>query len=75
MHMINMGCLDEIPHLPSLLVLVENMTMNASLTNESLKNDLFSSEQGDQSVNCVRAIVKETYHHIFCNLNNKIALI
>lgn len=68
MHMINMGCLEETPHLPSLLVLVESMTMNSTLKNANLKHDLLSLDNGDKSINCVRSIVKETFHVEFVKI-------
>lgn len=45
------------------IVCVENMSINQEIPNEDLLNDLLSEEDGDETTNRVRKLIKQRYSH------------
>ena len=43
------------------IVCVENMSINQEIPNEDLLNDLLSEEDGDETTNRVRKLIKQRY--------------
>lgn len=50
------------------IVLVENMSINQEIPNETLISDLLSEEDGDETTNHVRALIKSKFQIEFCKL-------
>lgn len=52
----------------SSIVLVENMSINSGIPNETLLHDLLSEEDGDETTNNIRGLVKQKFSIEFCKL-------
>lgn len=50
------------------IVLVENMSINQEIPNETLLNDLLSEEDGDETTNMIRTLVKQKFQIEFTKL-------
>ena len=50
------------------IVLVENMSINQEIPNQTLLHDLLSEEDGDETTNRVRSLVKQKFQIEFAKL-------